>query len=72
MSLRKMSPVFALEQRHRLAPEQGLSLWAGTPTALNFISITWRILIMTLNLGGVPNSVLFSCDILCMIRPRCW
>lgn len=41
MSLRKMSPVFALEQRHRLAPEQGSTLWAGTPTALNFISITF-------------------------------
>ena len=53
-----MSPVFGLEQRHRLAPEQGSALWAGTPTALNFISITLRILIMTLNVGDPPIKVL--------------
>lgn len=53
-----MSPVFGLEQRHRLAPEQGSALWAGTPTALNFISITLRILIMTLNVEDLPDKVL--------------
>jgi hypothetical protein len=33
MSLRKMSPVFALEKRHRLASRQGSALWAGPPVA---------------------------------------
>lgn len=53
-----MSLVFGLEQRYRLAPEQGSVLWVGTPTALNFILITLRILIITLNVKNPLDKVL--------------